>query len=321
MSRARFATLLRRYGAWVALAIVCALATARYDAFLTPENVFNILRQNSMLGLVALGMTFVIVLGGVDLSVGALVAVGGVLAAALSPHGSVLAISAAVLATSLIGAMNGVLIVRGRIPPFVATLGTMFAGRGAVLALTDETPVRAAPAATAMKWLGRGLVGPVPVPVLALFVAFALGWLVLSHTRFGRRVHAVGGNEEAARLIGLDVRRITLAVYATSGLLAGIAGVLLTARLGTAQPVAGIGWELDAIAAVVVGGALLSGGQGGAWPTLSGVLLLGVVFNVINLEGTVSSYWQSVLRGFFLLALIVGQRRLSTVSAPAAAAA
>jgi ribose transport system permease protein len=140
--------------------------------------------------------------------------------------------------------------------------------------------------------------------VLVLGVVFLLGWIVLAQTRFGRHVHAVGGNDEAARLNGLDVDAIRLAVFAVSGALAAIAGILLTARLGTAQPVAGLGWELDAIAAVVVGGAFLSGGEGGAWATLSGVLLLGVVFNVINLEGTISSHWQSVLRGVFLLLLI-----------------
>lgn len=309
--RAGVARTLQRFGAWIALVVVIAIATARHASFFTPENLFNVLRQNSMLGLVALGMTFVIILGGVDLSVGALVATSGMVASVVSPHGSAAAIALGVASTTLIGLVNGALVVRGRLPPFVATLGTMFAARGVVLALTEEAPIRADRGATVLRWLGRGAIGPLPAPVLVAGVAFVLGWLVLARTRFGRHVYAVGGSEETARLLGLDVGRVKLGVYATSGLLAGVAGVLLTARLGTAQPVAGIGWELDAIAAVVVGGALLSGGQGGAWPTLSGVLLLGLVFNVINLEGTISSYWQSVLRGVFLLALIVAQSRLS----------
>jgi ribose transport system permease protein len=313
---------MQKHAAWVALIFVAMAASARHAAFLTPENLFNILRQNSMLGVVALGMTFVIVLGGVDLSVGALVAIGGVIAAKLSVHGSFAALGAAVVMTTLLGVANGLLVVKGRLPPFVATLGTMFAGRGAVLAWTEDVSVRTSPAAAALKWLGRGVIGPVPVPVIVLVVVFVLGWVVLMHTRFGRHVYAIGDNTEAARLMGLDVSRVTVAVYAASGALAGFAGVLLAARLGTAQPVAGLGWELDAIAAVVVGGALLSGGQGGAWPTLSGVLLLGMVFNVINLEGTISSYWQSVLRGVFLLVIIVVQNRLSASpreGAPAAA--
>lgn len=314
-------SLLRRGGTWMALVIVAAIATARHASFLTAENLFNIARQSSMLGVVALAMTFVIVTGGVDLSVGALVAVAGVVAAELTPYGSIVAVGAALAVTTAIGLVNGGLVVKGRLPPFIATLGTMFAARGAVLVWTQDFSIRLDPAASMLKWIGRGTIGPVPVPVIVLVVAFVLGWLVLKHTRFGLHVYAVGDNAEAARLMGLDVNRVTVAVYALSGALAGFAGVMLAARLGTAQPVAGLGWELDAIAAVVVGGTLLSGGQGGAWPTLGGVLLLGMAFNVINLEGTISSYWQSVLRGVFLLAIIVIQNRLGAARARGPAAA
>jgi ribose/xylose/arabinose/galactoside ABC-type transport system permease subunit len=309
--RARLAHIARRHGALLALAAVCVFATARYPAFATAENLFNVVRQNSMLGLVALGMTFVIVSGGIDLSVGSLVAVGGIAAAALTRYGSVPAVAGAVAVTAALGLGNGLVIVKARIQPFITTLATMIAAHGLALVLTNEVAVRADRAATGFRWLGRGLIGPVPVPVLVLIFAFVVGALVLRHTRFGRHVYAVGDSEEAARLMGLDVGRVKLGVYVCSGALAGFAGALLASRLGAGQPTAGTGWELDAIAAVVVGGTLLAGGRGGAGATLSGVLLLGVLLNIFNLEGTVSSWWQLVLRGAFLLIVILAQRRIT----------
>src|SRR5918992_124646 len=213
VARARFASFVQRHGALIALVLVCIFAFARYETFLTTENLLNILRQNSMVGLIALGMTFVILTGGIDLSVGSLLAVAGVVAAGLAGQG-------------LAGALD------------------------------------------------------VPYPIIILFAAFALGWLVLTRTRFGRHVYAVGDNEDAARLMGLNVGRVTAGVYALSGMLAGLAGVMLASRLGAGQPVAGVGWELDAIAAVVVGGTLLTGGKGSVAYTLVGVMLLGVIFNI-----------------------------------------
>ncbi|HYP52038.1 MAG TPA: ABC transporter permease, partial [Pyrinomonadaceae bacterium] len=163
--------------------------------------------------------------------------------------------------------------------------------------------------------LARGEIGlgvfSIPYPVLVLAFAFVLGWLVLNYTRFGRHVYALGDNEEAARLMGLNVGRVTAGVYTLSGAMAGLAGVLLASRLGTGQPVAAVGWELDAIAAVVVGGTLLTGGQGGVGSTLVGILLLGLIFNLFNLEGWISPWWQLVLRGIILLAVVVVQNRLS----------
>jgi ribose transport system permease protein len=309
--RVRFASLVQRQGAVLVLVAVCVFASLRYDAFLTPENLLNVLRQNSMLGLVALGMTFVILTGGIDLSVGSLVAVAGVLAANLTAHGSLVAIVLAVGLTTLLGFINGLIIARARIQPFVVTLAMMIAARGLALASTGEQSVRVERLSESFTWLGRGLVGPIPVPVLLLVIAFAIGWVVLGHTRFGRHVYALGDNEEAARLMGLNVEGVVAGVYALSGMLAGLAGVILASRLGAGQPVAGAGWELDAIAAVVVGGTLLSGGYGGVGSTLVGVLLLGVIFNIFNLEGTITSWWQWVLRGLFLLIVVIAQNRLS----------
>ena len=311
VAHAKLTSFVQRQGALVALVLVCLFATLRYASFLTSDNLLNVLRQNSMLGLVALGMTFVILTGGIDLSVGALLAVAGVIAANFAGRGLLVALLVAVAFTTLLGLINGALIAKARIQPFIVTLGMMIAARGLALAYTGEESVSVGKLSANFTWLGRGWIGPLPVPVLILFAAFVIGWVVLNHTRFGRHVYALGDNEEAARLMGLNVARVTLGVYALSGALAGLAGVILTARLGAGQPVAGIGWELDAIAAVVVGGTLLTGGQGGVGSTLIGVLLLGTIFNLFNLEGTITPWWQQVLRGLILLAVVIVQNRLS----------
>ncbi|HVF50612.1 MAG TPA: ABC transporter permease [Pyrinomonadaceae bacterium] len=312
---AQFTSLFQRQGALVALVLVCVFAALRYPRFLTEDNLLNVLRQNSMLGLVALGMTFVILTGGIDLSVGSLLAVAGVLAANLAGYGLFPAMLAAVAFTALLGFINGLVISKARIQPFIVTLAMMIAARGLALAYTGEQSVRVASLSKGFTELGRGrldLFGvSLPIPILVLLAAFVVGWLVLNHTRFGRHVYSIGDNEEAARLMGLNVGRVTLGVYALSGALAGLAGVILASRLGAGQPVAGLGWELDAIASVVVGGTLLTGGQGGVGSTLVGVLLLGVIFNLFNLEGWISPWWQSVLRGIILLAVVIVQNRLS----------
>jgi ribose/xylose/arabinose/galactoside ABC-type transport system permease subunit len=311
VARARFVSFAQRHGALIALILVCIFAFARYETFLTQENLLNILRQNSMVGLIALGMTFVILTGGIDLSVGSLYAVASVVAVYLAGYGLLAALAGAVAATALLGLINGVVIAKARIQPFIVTLAMMIAARGLALAVTKEKSVSAGrDAPAAFGWLARGYIGPLPVPVVLLFVAFAVGWLVLNHTRFGRHVYSVGDNEEAARLMGLNVSRVTICVYALSGALAGLAGVIFASRLGTGQPTAGIGWELDAIAAVVVGGTLLTGGQGGVGPTLVGVLLLGVILNILTQED-ISSWWQLVLRGVILLTVVIVQNRLS----------
>ena len=316
-ARAKLTSLLQRQGALVALVLLFVFAAFRYENFLgwPPENLINVLRQNSMVGLVALGMTFVILTGGIDLSVGSMLAAAGVIAASLAGQGILVATLAGVAAAAVLGLVNGVVISKARIQPFIVTLAMMIAARGLVLAYTKEDTVRVDRAALSFSELGRGKLElgalDLPYPVIILFVAFALGWLVLRHTRFGRHVYSLGDNEEAARLMGLNVSRVTIGVYALSGALAGLAGVILASRLGAGQPVAGLGWELDAIAAVVVGGTLLTGGQGGVGSTLVGVILLGLIFNIFNLEGQISPWWQMVLRGIILLAVVVVQNRLS----------
>jgi ribose transport system permease protein len=318
VARARFASFVQRQGALVALVLVCIFASARYGtflddgSFLTAQNLLNVVAQNSMVGLLALGMTFVILTGGIDLSVGSLLAVGGVIAAKLAGNNFAVVLLAAVGSTALLGLINGLVIAKVRIQPFIVTLAMMIAARGLALRMAAEKPVEIKEMSEGFRWLWQGEIGPLPVPIWILVAAYLVGWVVLNHTRFGRHVYALGDNEEAARLMGLNVGRVTLGVYALSGALAGLAGLILASRLGSGQPVAGVGFELDAIAAVVVGGTLLTGGQGGVGSTLVGVLLLGVLFNILNNEGDwIGSYWQGVLRGIFLLAVVVIQNRLS----------
>jgi ribose transport system permease protein len=313
-TRAKVASFVQRQGALLALLLVGAFAAVRYERFLTEENLTNVLRQQSMLGLVALGMTFVILTGGIDLSVGALVAVSGVAAASFAGQGVTASLAVGVGLGAALGLTNGLFIAKARIQPFIVTLAMMIAARGAALLYTGEKSVGVGPQATGFRQLARGEVYlglfSVPYPVAILALAFVVGWLVLGYTRFGRHTYALGDNEEAARLMGLNVGRVTLGVYVLSGALAGLAGVLDAARLGSGRPVAGVGWELDAIAAVVVGGTLLTGGQGGVGSTLVGVLLLGVILNVLTQEN-ISPWWQLVLRGVILLAVVIVQNRLS----------
>lgn len=318
VARAKLASFIQRQGALIALLLVCVFASFRYGtfldggSFLTSQNLLNVVAQNSMVGLLALGMTFVILTGGIDLSVGSLLAVGGVIAASLAGQNFLIVLIAAVGATTLLGLVNGLVISKLRIQPFIVTLAMMIAARGTALRVADERPIEIRGMSEGFRWMWQGSLGPLPVPIAILLLAYLLAWVVLNHTRFGRHVFALGDNEEAARLMGLNVSRVTTGVYALSGALAGLAGVIMTARLGSGQPVAGTLFELDAIAAVVVGGTLLTGGQGGVGATLVGVLLLGVLFNILNNEGDwIGSYWQGVLRGIFLLAVVIIQNRLS----------
>jgi ribose transport system permease protein len=308
--RAKAASMLQRQGAVVALLVVCAFGAIRYQPFATPENLLNVLRQNSMLGMVALGMTLVVLTGGIDLSVGSVLAIAGIVAAMLSDQGTLVAVAGGLASGLLLGAINGLLITRARIQPFIVTLAMMIAARGVALGVTGENSVRVDRTAEWFLWLGRGRLLGVPVPVVLAALAFLIGFIMLRYTRFGRYIFAAGDHQDAARLLGLKVDRVLIATYALSGLLAAMAGIVLAGRLGAGQPVAGTGWELDAIAAVVVGGTLLSGGQGGVGSTVVGVLLLGVIFNLFNLEGTITPWWQGVLRGVFLLGVVVVQSRL-----------
>jgi galactofuranose transport system permease protein len=266
-------------GALLALIALLVFGATRYEGFLSAYNLTELLRYNAMFGLLALGMTFVIMTGGIDLSVGAVAVLGSVVAALLSPLGPLPALVLTVLVGTLIGLFNGYVIAWLGIPPFITTLATLLGARGAALLLANNAAVSVDTSAGFANIGLQGLFG-LPYPVLILFIGFGLGWVLQEYTRFGRHVLAVGGNEDAASLMGLPVKRIKLQVYALSGGLAGLTGVLLASLTFTGLPTEGVGWELQAIAAVVVGGTLLTGGMGSVANTLVGALLLGLVFNI-----------------------------------------
>lgn len=305
----RVAALLQRNVSIVVLLVVVLVATAVFPTFATAANLRNVAVQNALLALVAVGMTLVIISGGIDLSVGSVYALGGVLAGTASASGPVAAIAVPLVACAAIGAVQGLLIGRVRMAPFIVTLAGLLFARGAALAISDELPVSIE--GEAARVLGQGSFGGLAYPVYIAVVVVALGALILNRTRFGQSLYAIGGSEEAARLMGLRVARSKLLAYTATGALSGLAGALLASRLGSGLPTVATGLELDAIAAVVIGGTLLTGGAGTMSGTLAGVLLLGVIQNLINLYGGLGSYAQQVVSGAFLLVVVVVQRCLS----------
>ncbi len=322
MNRVRLARLVGTYGVLIALAALILFGWWRYDNFLGAFNVTTVVRYNSMFALIALGMCFVIMTGGIDLSVGSTAALGSVAAALASHYGIVPGIAAGVAAGLTVGIVNGLLVTRARIMPFVATLATLLAASGSALLLSNQTSVPISSTSGFMN-IGMGMIWVVPIPTMIALAAYGLGSVMLNFTSTGRTVLAIGGGEDASRLMGLPVERVTFLVYLASGGLAGLAGVLLAALGFAGQPTEGVGWELFAIAAVVVGGTLLTGGSGSVLTTLAGVLLLGILFNVLNFENgkgwiSLSAAWQSVVRGLFLLGVVLLQARLTRDSAKGA---
>jgi ribose/xylose/arabinose/galactoside ABC-type transport system permease subunit len=298
----------------LALAALLLLGVLRYDHFASAYNINSFWRYNSMFALISVGMAFVIITGGIDLSVGTVAALASVVAALASPHGGLVAVIAGAGAGLAIGVLNGLVITHMRILPFIVTLATSLGAHGLALLLGHNDAVSIAPSSSFGNF-GQGDLWGLPIPGIVAAVAAVLGWLALRSTRFGRHALAIGGSEEASRLMGLNVDRTLVTVYALSGLLAGIAGAILAAQFGAGQPNEGVGWELFAISAVVLGGTLLTGGQGSIAMTIAGVALLGLVFNLLNFENglgfiSLSAYWQSVIRGVFLLLVIVLQARV-----------
>jgi ribose/xylose/arabinose/galactoside ABC-type transport system permease subunit len=307
--------LVGRHGVLIALACLILFGWLRYENFLGTFNVLSVLRYNSMFALVALGMCFVIMTGGIDLSVGSTAALGSVAAALLSPFGLVPGLLGGLGAGLAVGIINAVLVTRLNILPFIATLASMLAASGCALLLAGNQSVSVS-YETGFVELGQGDLMGFPVPAWIALLAYLAGALCLNFTAFGRYVLALGGNEDASRLMGLPTQRVKFAVYVLSGALAGLAGVILAAQFGAGQPIEGVGWELFAIASVVVGGTLLTGGVGSVGSTLAGVLLLGLIFNILNFENglgwiSLSAYWQSVVRGAFLLLVVILQAKLT----------
>jgi len=313
---------LRRYlrgnsqttGVWIALAMLILFGLLRYDNFGGAYNFSSFLNYNAMFILISLGMCFVILTGGIDLSVGSVAAFTSVVAAYMSPYGIQVALPCGVATGVLIGILNGFFIVGMRIPPFIATLATMLGAKGGALIISGADTIAVDWGSNFTRLGMESVFGLFPWAILIVAAVAIAFWVLLEHSSLGRVVLAVGGSEDASRLMGLDVDRTKFFVYALSGGCAGLAGVFLASGFGAGQPLEGVGWELSAIASVVVGGTLLTGGIGSIPATIAGALLLGLVFNILNFEngrGTISmsAYWQMVIRGGFLFAVILLQTR------------
>ncbi|PAD17165.1 ribose ABC transporter permease [Shouchella clausii] len=297
-------------GPFIGLFLIILIISILNPGFLSAPNLLNVLRQVSINALIAFGMTFVILTGGIDLSVGAILAFSGAVTATLLSSGMdpILAILIGLLVGAALGAINGIIIAKGKVAPFIATLATMTIYRGATLMFTDGRPVSNLGDSTLFQMLGGGYFFGIPMPAITMMISFVILYLILKKTTFGRRVYAVGGNEEASILSGIKVDRIKIYVYSLTGFLAAIAGVILTSRLNSAQPTAGTMYELDAIAAVVLGGTSLTGGKGWIVGTLIGALIIGVLNNGLNLLG-VSSFFQQMVKGSVILLAVLLDRR------------
>lgn len=287
------------YGIVIAFILLCVALSFLTPTFLTSGNLLNVGRQVSIVAILAAGQTFVILTAGIDLSVGSVLALAGAVAAGVSASfGWGPGIVAGLLVGAGAGLLNGLAITLLLVPDFVATLAMLSIARGATLIYTNGQPIGVADGP--MRSLGAGSIGPIPVPIVVTLVVFAVAIVVLRSMTFGRYVYATGGNRRAAAFSGIDTNRVRVLVYVVSGLLAAIAGVVLTGRLATADPQAGVGYELDAIAAVVLGGTSLFGGEGSVARTLLGALILGVLSNGMNLLD-VSPFYQEVVKGVVIV--------------------
>ncbi|MCR9575669.1 ribose ABC transporter permease [Vibrio alginolyticus] len=296
----------------IALIFLIVVVSFLNPNFFTVDNILNILRQTSVNAIIAVGMTLVILTAGIDLSVGSVLALCGAFTASMIALEVpvLVAVPTALFAGAALGAISGIIIAKGKVQAFIATLVTMTLLRGVTMVYTEGRPISTGftDTADAFAWFGTGYALGIPVPVWLMVVVFAAAWYLLNHTRFGRYVYALGGNESATRLSGINVDRVKIGVYAICGMLAALAGIIVTSRLSSAQPTAGMGYELDAIAAVVLGGTSLMGGKGRIMGTLIGALIIGFLNNALNLLD-VSSYYQMIAKAVvILLAVLVDNK-------------
>jgi ribose/xylose/arabinose/galactoside ABC-type transport system permease subunit len=313
-------SVLGRFAPLIFLAILVIILSILRPNFLSAFNLFNVMRQISFIGILAVGMTFVILTAGIDLSVGSLLAFSGIVCASVAkgsrslleggvtdPGGVrvLIAALAAILVGVIIGLLQGTLVARAGIPAFIVTLGGLGAWRGATLLWSDGQPISSF--SDQFKFWGQGFVGPLPVPVIFFLAMVIIGQIILKYTQYGRWIYALGGNPEASRLSGLNVKMLTTSVYVISGFCAGLAGFLLTSRLNSAEQVAGQGYELQAIAAVVIGGTSLFGGQGSMVGTLIGAMLIGVLNNGLVILNVSPYYQQIVIGAIIVLSVYIDQ--------------
>lgn len=294
----------KELGALTALILLCIIMSFSSPYFLSLTNLMNVLRQSTLIGIVATGMTFIIITGGIDLSVGSVLSLSSCITAGMIVYNgwSVwLAVLLGLLCGAILGLINGLLITKIPLPPFIATLGIMGVARGLAFVYTGGAPIYTLP--ESFKYFGQGMIGPIPFPVILMVLVYLVFFILLRRTKIGRYSFAIGGNEEAAILSGINTGYYKTVVYSLTGFLSALAGLVLAARLDAATSVAGDGFELDVIAAVVIGGTSLSGGQGGVIGSLIGALIMGVVRNGLNLL-LVSSHWQRVILGLIILAAV-----------------
>ncbi|MCP8894575.1 ABC transporter permease [Shinella daejeonensis] len=312
-----FRSVASRFGMALILLLLVVYFSTMSEAFLTQQNLTNILRQVAMLGIAAVGMTLVILTGGIDLSVGSTLALTGVVAALGMTYldiGIIPSIVLGLLTGVAVGLVNGLAVTALRIPPLIATLAMLTAARGVCFILTGGLPIFGFPSGFAV--IGRGMVGIVPVPVIIMVVMMAIGWILLNHTKYGRYLYAIGGNQEAARLSGVPVGRYLIISYVIAGFFSAVAGIILLSRLNTGQPNTATGFEMDVITAVVLGGISIAGGEGRFTGVIFGVLLIGVLSNGMTLLN-VQEYYQLVIKGavlFFAVALDQYNLRMNEVS-------
>ncbi|HEL0588611.1 ABC transporter permease subunit [Streptococcus equi] len=294
----------------IALVGLMIVITIINPSFLTTNNLLNLLLQVTANGFIAFGMTFVILTGGIDLSVGSSLALSSALAAGLIGGGLPVpvAIVLAICLGGLFGMLNGLLIAYGKLAPFIVTLATMTIFRGATLVYTNGNPVtKGLSDSFLFQFLGQGYIVGIPFPVILMFLVFVILAILLHKTAFGKAVYALGGNEKAAYISGIKLNKAKIIIYTISGMMASLSGLIITSRLSSAQPTAGASYEMDAIAAVVLGGTSLSGGKGRIWGTLIGALIIGVLNNGLNIIG-VSAFWQQVVKGIVILIAVLLDR-------------
>lgn len=301
---------LNKLGPLLALVVLVVFVSIMNPSFMAPTNLLNLLRQVSTNALIAFGMTFVIITGGIDLSVGSTLALSSALMAGMIASGlnPVLAMGIGLLLGAFLGACNGVMITKGKMAPFIATLATMTIYRGLTLVYTDGNPITGIGDSFIFKYMGRGYLFGIPFPVVVMLLFFGVLYVLLHKMTFGRKTFALGGNEKAAFIAGIKSDRIKIAIYSISGLMAAVAGIIITSRLNSAQPTAGNAYEMDAIASVVLGGTSLSGGRGRLVGTLIGALIIGTLNNGLNLLG-VSSFYQQVVKGVVIIIAVLLDRK------------
>lgn len=304
--------LLDKYRVLIIFLALIVIASLLSDAFFTTSNLLNVLRQVSIVAIISVGMTLVILTAGIDLSVGSVMAFTGAIAAGVITSGVAfpIAIVICMVVGLLLGTANGLIVAIGGVPSFIATLAVMVIARGMTLVYTQGNPIVISD--PGFRFVGGGSIAGIPFPILLMVVIFIIMYWVLKHTTFGRYIYAIGGNEEATRLAGIPVKRVKIAVYALAGLFSSISALIYTSRLMSAQPNAGAGIELDAIAAVIIGGTRLTGGKGGVTGTLIGALIMGVLDNMLNLMN-VSPFYQDIAKGIVILVAVLVDSKLAKI--------